>query len=55
MGHCRSGGLIVTYCEYCCETVHHELDRVVDKDDMCYHVWCYERIQEGGLEPPKES
>lgn len=42
----RSGGLIVTYCEYCCETVHHELDRVVDKDDMCYHVWCYERIQE---------
>ena len=45
----------MTYCEYCCETVHHELDRVVDEYDMCYHVWCYERIQEGELEPPKES
>ena len=42
-------------CEYCNDTVHHELERVVDADDMCYHVWCYERIQEGELEPPKES
>ena len=49
-------------CEYCNETVHHEYDMVLisdsvasfekpDKtmvklDDMCYHVWCYERIQE---------
>ena len=33
-------------CEYCNETVHHEYDRVVDEHDMCYHVWCYERIQE---------
>jgi hypothetical protein len=34
-----------TQCEYCNETVHHEYDRVVDEYDMCYHVWCYERIQ----------
>lgn len=33
-------------CEYCNETVHHEYDRVVDEYDMCYHVWCYERILE---------
>ena len=36
----------MSYCEYCNETVHHELDRVVDEYDMCYHVWCYERIQD---------
>jgi hypothetical protein len=35
----------MNYCEYCNETVHHEYDRVVDEYDMCYHVWCYERIQ----------
>ena len=40
-------------CEYCNETVHHEFDMVTDEHDMpsnasamCYHVWCYERIQE---------
>ena len=32
-------------CEYCGSGVHHELDRVVDEHDMCYHVWCYyERV-----------
>jgi hypothetical protein len=33
-------------CEYCGSGVHHEHDRVVDEYDMCYHVWCYERILE---------
>ncbi len=33
-------------CEYCNETVHHEYDMVIDGYDMCYHVWCYERIEE---------
>ena len=37
-------------CEYCNETVHHEFDMVTDEHYMCYHVWCYERIQEAEQE-----
>ncbi len=33
-------------CEYCNETIHHEFDGLHDEHDMCYHVWCYESIQE---------
>jgi hypothetical protein len=36
----------MSMCEYCNDNVHHECDRVIDEYDMCYHVWCYERIQE---------
>lgn len=56
----------MTMCEYCNETIHHEYDMVlisdhvesfeksgdtlVKLDDMCYHVWCYERVQESTSE-----
>jgi hypothetical protein len=47
----------VRECDYCSETIHHELDTVTEErdtlgntDQMHYHVWCYERVQEAEKE-----
>ena len=33
-------------CDYCSETIHHELDMVTDEHEMYYHIWCYEYMTE---------
>jgi len=47
----------MNYCEYCCETIHHDEDRRCAPDDlpddipwrtgwsaMYYHRWCFEDV-----------